>query len=405
MMKNPRISNGLWVGLLVAVGLLGFCRAATAATAWYDNNWLWRQEVTIPDLGNSATLGDFPTLVKLTDQANPLFGNARAGGGDIFFTFTDTGGTTTKLKHEVEYYSDTGSKELDAWIRLPELPSGGATIQMYYGNTVAPDQQEAAAVWDNNFKMVQHLGETAQTLGSSNNDHLDSTQYDNDGEAHNDVVMNAAGKTGFGDAFDGINDYVDCGNDSSLDLTAGMTIEAWVKWNDFKNFGTIVDKMAGGGVAPSNYYMWSYAGGTIRAGIGNGTAHNGVDFTGSLSIDQWYHVVFKADGSSLYLYINGLEEATAGQTITPNANDQPVRISKYSTSGFTLDGLIDEVRISDVARSSDWLLASFNNQSPDVSNATFGEAIPVPEPSSLALLVLGSLCWLAHARRGCRKRN
>lgn len=394
-------SRVLWIGLLAGAGMLGFCRAAMAGPAWYDTNWLWRQEVTIPALGNTSTLSNFPALIKLTDQANPLFGTAQTGGGDIFFTFTDPGGTTTKLKHEVEYFNDTGTKELDAWVRLPELPSGGATITMYYGNATAPDQQEATGVWDNNFKMVQHLKETAKTTGSSN-DHLDSTQYHNNGEALNGVAMNATGKTGFGDAFDGSDDYVDCGNQSSLNLTGGMTIETWVKWNTFKDFGTIVDKMLGGGVASSNHFMWSYNGGVVRAGMGNGTGSNVIGLNGSLSAGQWYHLALKADGSYLYLYLNGLENSKQAQTITPGASTEPLRISK---SGYALNGIVDEVRISDIARSADWIRASFNNQSPAGTNATFGDAIRLPEPGSLALLALGAICTLAYARRQYRRKG
>jgi|GEM_PF-2512163 len=63
------------------------------------------------------------------------------------------------------------------------------------------------------------------------NENDGNTVYDSSGYGNNGTIHGATWTTGkFGSAlsFDGENDYVDCGNDSSLDITDAITIEAWV---------------------------------------------------------------------------------------------------------------------------------------------------------------------------------
>ncbi|HDO25293.1 MAG TPA: DUF2341 domain-containing protein, partial [Nitrospirae bacterium] len=76
---------------------------------------------------------DFPVLIKITNQNDPVFANAQSNGDDILFTSSDG---TTRLDHEIEYYSSSATKELDAWVRIPSLSSSSDTvIYMYYSNS------------------------------------------------------------------------------------------------------------------------------------------------------------------------------------------------------------------------------------------------------------------------------
>ena len=57
--------------------------------------------------------------------------------------------------------------------------------------------------------------------------------YDKSGKNNNGALSGGVawtqGKYGKALNFDGINDFVDCGNDTSLDLTAALTVSCWVK--------------------------------------------------------------------------------------------------------------------------------------------------------------------------------
>ncbi|MCK4359450.1 MAG: LamG domain-containing protein [Candidatus Cloacimonetes bacterium] len=64
---------------------------------------------------------------------------------------------------------------------------------------------------------------------------IDISGYDNHGigeptnGTYNGPTTIAAGKYDRAGEFDGIDDYVDCGNDPSLDITDAITVEAWLK--------------------------------------------------------------------------------------------------------------------------------------------------------------------------------
>ncbi len=90
-----------------------FSDEANAATTspppplnWYDSNWQYRQEIIINSSMTPADQTNFPLLVKITDQTNPIFNNAQSDGGDILFTLSDG---ITKLDHEIEYYQNTAA--------------------------------------------------------------------------------------------------------------------------------------------------------------------------------------------------------------------------------------------------------------------------------------------------------
>ena len=68
----------------------------------------------------------------------------------------------------------------------------------------------------------------------------------------------------------------------------------------------------------------------------------------------------------------------------------------YSDGGLRFDGLLDEIRISDIARSTEWIAASYNFQLPAGDFVTFG-AQQIPEPATLTMLGLGALAL--HRRK------
>ena len=108
-------------------------------------------------------------------------------------------------------------------MKVPTLSATSDTeIYIYYGNASCADQWNINGTWEPDYKMVQHLQETSGT-------HYDSSQYGNDGTPQGGVAQDAAGKINGADDFDGVDDYINCGSDASLDITDEITIEAWVK--------------------------------------------------------------------------------------------------------------------------------------------------------------------------------
>jgi hypothetical protein len=84
----------------------------------------------------------------------------------------------------------------------------------------------------------------------------------------------------------------------------------------------------------------------------------------TITTGVWNHVAFTYDGESLLMYYNGLPSgsftALSGDLAPSTA---ALNIGQCTAaSGRNFDGIIDEVRISSTARSSDWIRLNYENQ-------------------------------------------
>jgi hypothetical protein len=66
--------------------------------------------------------------------------------------------------------------------------------------------------------------------------------------------------------------------------------------------------------------------------------------------NAWYHVAVTRSGTTLKLWVNGTEDASAGSASGPPDSSYPVRVGLTQASGFA--GYIDEFRITRQARYS-----------------------------------------------------
>jgi len=195
--------------------------AQNDAAGWYDTNWTYRKKITIDHTKVNGTQSNFPVLINLTSDME-LAAKAQDDGDDILFTSSDG---TNKLAHEIELY-DSSTGKLIAWVNVTSLSNTPDTVlYMYYNNSTASNQQNPTGVWDTNYKGVWHL------LGNSTALLPDATSNSNTGTklAVGRPANTASGQIDGAQVFDGTNDYVNCGNDTSLDITDAITIEVWVK--------------------------------------------------------------------------------------------------------------------------------------------------------------------------------
>lgn len=109
--------------------------------------------------------------------------------------------------------------------------------------------------------------------------------------------------------FDGVDDYIDCGNNASLNVDA-ITVSAWVKHTTAEAWVTIVARGAGGVEQPfgllsgaaAQYYS------VVRTSGGASSTYWG--FTPSAN--TWYHIVFSYDSvNGMETYVNGVPKNTA----------------------------------------------------------------------------------------------
>ena len=330
------------------------------AGSWYNPSWTYRKKITIDNTKVTETLTNFPVLISFTDVDVKA---ARADGFDILFTDDDE---TTKLDHEIDEWDDATGR-LVAWVKIPSLPSGtDKDIYIYYGNSGATDQQNKTGVWSNGYEGVYHLKEDPGPGGAG--DIKDSlATIDGTAESNMTSADLVTAKIGDGIDFDGSDDHVDLGNPTSYDFGTGdWTVSGWVKGGDSDGMIVANGGNNGGGI------RW-----LLRNEAGKGsilTDDNSTKITtkGSTSVNNgsWHWIIGVRDGTTIRVYIDGTQEDTstcaAGYDLsgTSQKNAYIGVIKRQDTDVFTtfFDGIIDEVRISSVDRSSGWIQTEYNNQ-------------------------------------------
>lgn len=145
-------------------------------------------------------------------------------------------------------------------------------------------------------------------------------------------------------SFDGSGDYVDCGNDASLDITGAITVEAWIKVNSAGLSGhrRILSKREG---SESWGYILSMTDGEPKFFIGNGSGNVAAAAGMTLEADKWYHIVGNWDGvDTNRIFINGTEKGS--NTVTSLASSpHNVYIGSDTDGNYCFNGIISEVRI------------------------------------------------------------
>ena len=151
--------------------------------------------------------------------------------------------------------------------------------------------------------------------------------------------------------FDGIDDYVDCGSDASLNFgTEDFTLEAWITCSAIDNYNRILTKW-NGNVAGEKGYIFSLVSGKLKTYIGSGAPV--VESAQTLSTEIWYHVVVVRSGDNAYQYINGQQDGSCSGIVANNASSsQVLGISLVPTDNYPFDGSIGEVAIYDRALSA-----------------------------------------------------
>lgn len=174
----------------------------------------------------------------------------------------------------------------------------------------------------------------------------DSSGHNNHGTLKGDPQW-VAGMIGGALKLDGVDDYVDCGADPSLDVTTGeITIAAWVKIDVFENWDGIVTK---GTTIHSTYAMQMWGDGSLRCCIGCGGAPGGGlwDANTKMVAGKWLHVAYTYDGSTLSFYINGVKDSKAVAVLLrfENNNESLTLGCDFEGGDEYFDGVMDDVRI------------------------------------------------------------
>lgn len=156
------------------------------------------------------------------------------------------------------------------------------------------------------------------------------------------AVRTTSGRYGRALSFDGVDDVVTVADATSLDLSASMTIEAWVYPIELSGFRTIAMKERQGGFA---YGLRAHDNAPRPSAIVYVGSDASAPGTTALPLNTWTHAAATYDGTNLRLYINGALVATQPVTGSMPATTNPLRIGGNLVFGEYFRGRIDEVRV------------------------------------------------------------
>ncbi len=167
--------------------------------------------------------------------------------------------------------------------------------------------------------------------------------------------------------FDGNNDLLEIADNPLLDIANELTVTVWVNPANIPGGGLMSiiskDENFEFHIDSSGRIFWWWGGG-VRELTSSGTLTPGV----------WQHVaiVYSASGAFQRIYINGVEDPnTNNQSASLTLNNDPFQVGgDQGFAGREFDGLLDEVRVYDIALSA--------TQVADVMNQTHPCAPPPP---------------------------
>jgi len=142
-------------------------------------------------------------------------------------------------------------------------------------------------------------------------------------------------------SFDGVNDWVTVNDSAALDLTTGMTLEAWIRPSSLTTPRAIVLKERTGGLA----YALASSDTSAAFGYIRTTSDQTVTAPSPLALATWTHVTVTYDGSTLRLFVNGAQVSSRAVSGAVTVSSGVLRIGGSSVGGLYFSGLIDEVRI------------------------------------------------------------
>lgn len=341
MCKSVRRVRALaWVIVIVGCGgeyTIGDVEGAPAPIC--DPAYTQRARVQVDARPYVEALVDFPVLVTLTPDTFD-YGGAGPGGEGLRFTDAECG----ELRHEIDRWDPTGTSQV--WVSMPSLAPGAVTdLFLFFGEASPSDTATPNEVFASDFAAVYHFeGEGLEDASAARR------------TGANRSSVPADGWIGGGRDFDSSSSIAipDAGFSSGNEpRTACM----WARSDD-----------------DGRAYYWMFAHGTGSNSLGgfamnrHGTILECLGGDGSRVVlsgvfdegdRDWRYVCCTYDGSDAALWIDGVallvEEADWPIGLATGQIGSPVMPDGGGNGSWR--GGLDEVRVSRVARSADWIAA------------------------------------------------
>jgi Concanavalin A-like lectin/glucanases superfamily/Domain of unknown function (DUF2341) len=336
------------------------------------NTYQYSRQITLNTSASGAAVFNnvynFPALIRLRD-ATFNFSQAQGRGQDLRFIKADS----SDLPFEIERW-DSAQGQAEIWVKLDTVLGNDASqyITMLWGNPLALGRSNSVAVFDTGagFQGVWHLAQTGNGVAS------DATANHFDGMSMGmNATSSAPGAIGLAQSFDGSSSYIQipgtAGSVLNFPENGRYTVSAWVYSDTLDTLNHCIFSKG-----HEQYYLkqkwsmmplseWEFVEYHDKAGWQSTEA--------TAAQNTWTYLVGKRDGNKQYLYANGaLIDSTYfmnyGSAFRNTSGDCTIgrfmqSVTNPSNDGYCyFNGTIDEVRVSNVVLSPDWIKLCYMNQ-------------------------------------------
>jgi len=175
--------------------------------------------------------------------------------------------------------------------------------------------------------------------------------------------------------FDGINDYLDCGNITALNFQSAFSTSAWINYSGVPSVTSHV-VLSGGSSSTNRFWYQLRSSNIIRYGSGSASAYDVTVST--MSSGTWYHIATVHNGTSLDIYINGIKQGATITVVAPSTQiGNNFKIGEYfSPVGYLWNGQLSNVAVFNTALSTANIETIYNSGKPSDLN-TFSGTAPV----------------------------
>lgn len=285
----------------------------------------------------TPTSGTAPLVVNFTDSSQGSITSRTWNFGD---------GTSSTAQDPAHTYANSGTYTVTL---TATGPGGSNTATRTNYVTVVAASANNGLVAAYNFQEATGAVVVDES-GNGNHGTLSCNEYLN--SACTGPTRTTSGKVGKALSFDGLDDWVTINDSASLDLTNGMTLEAWVyPTATMSGWQSVITKEQPGGFGAVYYLAANSDLNQPEVAIYN-TGWRKLYGGSAPSVNQWTYLAGTYDGATLRLYANGSLVSSQAQAGGIQVTNGALRIGGNNYWGEFFRGRIDEIRIYNRALSA-----------------------------------------------------
>jgi Tfp pilus assembly protein PilX len=242
---------------------------------------------------------------------------------------------------------------------------------------------------------------------------MDGSGHGNTGTLHGGATWTTNSRSGKAISFNGVDGYVDCGNNASTNLTGDVSMAAWVK-----PMGAYYDQKIGANQNGTygGYKLCVYNSKVefeVRDAANTAWLNRNVAGGTMLTVGNWYHVVgvYSEAGHTIRTYVDGdLDRELTGLPANALASTTGTFIigrEPFDDTAYFWNGIIDDVRVFNRALTASEIQTLYDTTVDLVATATGGGcssnvmvncSVPTPPPASAPVMTVKGTMTMKNSK-------